>query len=53
MGKDAGPDDDTDLDLFGLQVLIALEQEVCETPKSLAPGEDTKQLKFRFDAAML
>jgi hypothetical protein len=52
MGENYGPDD-ADLDLFGLQVLIALEQEVCETPNPATTSEDTQQLKFHFDAAML
>ncbi len=52
MGEDTELDD-VDLDLFGYQVLIALEQGVCESSKPLTLDDDVRQLKLPFDAAML
>jgi hypothetical protein len=41
-------------DLFGLQTLIALEQNMCrDLSEPQTSEDDPKQLKFQFDAAML
>jgi len=52
VGEDK-EDTGINLDLFDTQALIALEQEACEEPKQNEPEEDVRQLKFRFDAALL